>query len=389
MTSHWSADSSSSGFPSLLSLARGIPSTDLLAVQTIADAARQAVLSDPHLALGYGDPSGHPDLRRWFGERLGVPTRRVLLTNGSLQALAFLAPQLAGAGDWIAVERPTYDLSLSRLAATGATLVGFDVEDDGLDVESLERHIQRFGPPAFCYTIPTFHNPTGISMSGDKRRGLVALSHRHGFWIVEDDPYSQLRFSGTPEPSLLSLDPDFIIHLTSLSKTVAPGLRCGAVAMPEDLVEPTVAMAVHTYIGPGQFAQATAAIFVSSEAYARGLRFAVNELRRRRDRLISGLHLIGLHCDTPGGGYFAWARTGGVDATQLTRVARSAGVAIVPGRNFYLGNGGDDRLRLSWAPVNTAEIHEALNRLAGALEATRRASPVPDPLTKSTIPMIK
>lgn len=375
MTSRQSADSPSPGFPSLLSLARGIPSTDLLAVRTIADAARQAVLTDPRLALGYGDPSGHPGLRRWFAERLGVPTRRVLVTNGSLQALAFLAPQLADARDWIAVERPTYDLSLSRLAATGARLVGFNVEDDGLDVESLERYIQRFGPPAVCYTIPTFQNPTGTSMSGDKRRGLVALSHQYGFRILEDDPYSQLRFSGSPQPSLLSLDPERVIHLTSLSKSVAPGLRCGAVAMPEDLVEPTVAVATHTYIGPGQFAQATAAVLVSSDAYTQGLRLAVDELRRRRDRLISGLHLMGLQCDTPAGGYFAWARTGGVDAAQLTRAARSAGLAIVPGRNFYLDNGGDDRLRLSWAPVNTTEIDEALDRLASALEATRQAHP--------------
>ena len=207
--------------PTRISLARGVPSTDLLAVSAIADAARDAVLDDPELALGYGSPAGHPGLRAWFGEQLGVDAERVLLTNGSLQAFAFLAPELAGPGDWIAVEEPTYDFSLRRLLATGAHVVGFQVERDGLDVVALERHIAANGAPAFCYTIPTFQNPTGTTMAEDKRVALIALAREHRFRVVEDDPYRLLRFENASPPTLLSLDPERVIHLTSLTKIVA------------------------------------------------------------------------------------------------------------------------------------------------------------------------
>ncbi|MGB3373902.1 MAG: PLP-dependent aminotransferase family protein [Microbacterium sp.] len=245
-------------------------------------------------------------------------------------------------------------------------------------LEGLERSIRRFGPPAICYTIPTFHNPTGTSLSEEKRGALVELSRRHGFRIIEDDPYSQLRFSGSPEPSLLSLDPERVIHLTSLSKTIAPGLRCGAVVLPEDLIDSTVRIVTGMYIAPGQLAQATAALIVGSPAYEQGLTRAVDELRRRRDVVLSGLGEIGWECDPPAGGYFAWPYTGDVDTTRLSRAAQRVGVIVVPGNSFYLDHGGRHRLRLTWAALNTTELAEALNRLSAAVTSVRRRSQAPE-----------
>lgn len=350
-----------------ISLARGVPSSDLLAVEAIADAARAATLADPSLALGYGSAAGHPELRTWFAEVLGVEAERVLLTNGSLQALAFLAPALAGPGDWIAVERPTYDFSLQRLASTGARLLAFEVEHDGLNIAALEREIESAGPPAFCYTIPTFQNPTGATMSGSKRLALVALARAHRFQLIEDDPYRLLRFEGEEPPTLLSLDPERVIHLTSLTKIVAPGLRCGAIVLSPELHAHIMKVARSTYVAPGQLAQATAATFVRTSAFDAGISHAVAELRRRRDRLLAGLARLGLACATPAGGYFAWPHTGSAKATALAEAASRHGLEVVPGPQFFPDGGGEDRLRLTWAAATPDQIDEALKRLARAL----------------------
>jgi 2-aminoadipate transaminase len=350
-----------------ISLSRGVPSSDLLAVSAIAEAARDAVLDDPDLALAYGSPVGHPALRAWFAESLGVDTERVLLTNGSLQGLAFLASQLAGPADWIAIEAPTYDFSLRRLASTGARPVGIPVGPDGLDVGLLERRIAAGGPPACCYTIPTFQNPTGSTMSAEKRRALLALAREHGFPVVEDDPYRLLSFERTPPPTLLSLDPDRVIHLTSLTKTVAPGLRCGVLVLPPDLFARVARIASETYIAPGHLAQATAARYVRSPAFAAGVARAVGELRLRRDRLLAGLRRLGLPCDTPAGGYFAWPLLPGVDAEELARAASRRGLDVVPGTQFFPGTGGEHRLRLTWAAARPEEIDQAVERLGRAL----------------------
>lgn len=351
-----------------ISLARGVPSTDLLAVAAIAEAARGAVLAEPDLALGYGAPEGHPALRARFGAWLGVPADRVILTNGSLQALAFLAPELAGPGDWIAVEAPTYDFSLRRLAATGARVVGFTVQHDGLDVAALEREIAVSGPPALCYTIPTFQNPTGTTMAMDKRRALVALARAHGFPVVEDDPYRLLSFAGAPPPTLLSLDPERVIHITSLTKVVAPGLRCGAVVLPPELARRIGDVAQRTYIAPGHLAQATAERFLATPAFDASLAGAVAELRRRRDRLLGGLARIGLDCDAPAGGYFAWPRLGGARAAAVVAAAHGHGVDVVAGTQFFAGDGGQYRLRLTWAAATPDEIDAAVARLGRALD---------------------
>jgi DNA-binding transcriptional MocR family regulator len=350
-----------------ISLARGVPSSDLLPAAAIARAAHDAVLADPGLALGYGSPAGHPQLRAWFGELLGVEADRVLVTNGSLQALAFLSPELAQPGDWIAVERPTYDFSLRRLASTGARLVGIPVDRDGLDVTALEREIERLGPPAACYTIPTFQNPTGTTLSTPRRRALVALARAHGVRLVEDDPYRLLRFDGRPPPTLLSLDPQRVIHLTSLTKTVAPGLRCGAIVLPPGLVERVAQAAQLTYIAPGHLAQAAAARFVHTPAFETALARVIDELRLRRDRLLAGLAALGLACDTPAGGYFAWPHTGGADAGALADAAHRHGLDVVPGPQFFTDGGGADRLRLTWAAAAPEQIDAAVDRLGRAL----------------------
>ncbi len=350
-----------------ISLSRGVPSSDLLAVSAIAEAARDAVIDDPDLALGYGSPAGHPALRGWFAESLGVEVERVLLTNGSLQGLAFLAPQLAGPADWIAVESPTYDLSLGRLRATGARLVEIPVVHDGIDLERLELQVAADGPPAFCYTIPTFHNPTGSTMKAGRRRALLALARERDFPVVEDDPYRLLSFEGEPPPTLLSSDPERVIHLTSLSKTVAPGLRCGALVLPPELFARIAAIVQSTYIAPGHLGQATAARYLRSPEFTAGLAEAVGELRLRRDRLLAGLQRLGLPCETPAGGYFAWPQVPGIDADELAQAARRRGLEVIPGSRFFSGRGGAHRLRLTWAAAQAEEIDAAIDRLGRAL----------------------
>ncbi len=220
----------------VISFARGVPSPDLLPVAELASAAQRALEQDPAGALAYGDGAGYPPLRQWIASRYGDgDAGRVLCTNGSLQGLAFLAEALfAGSGGRAIVEAPTYDRAILILRRFGATVEAVDLHADGLDVDAIEAACEAGRVPGLVYTIPNFQNPGGVTLSLAKRERLVALARAHGFLVLEDDPYGELRFDGTDEPRLFALDEGAgnVIYSTSFTKTVAPGHphRCDGAA---------------------------------------------------------------------------------------------------------------------------------------------------------------
>ena len=186
----------------VISFARGVPSPDLLPVAEIASAAQRALEQDPAGALAYGDGAGYAPLRQWIATRYGDgDAGRVLCTNGSLQGLAFLAETMfAGSGGRAIVEAPTYDRAILILRRFGATVESVDLHTDGLDVDAIEAACDAGRVPGLVYTIPNFQNPGGMTLSRAKRERLVALARTHGFLVLEDDPYGELRFDGTDEP---------------------------------------------------------------------------------------------------------------------------------------------------------------------------------------------
>jgi DNA-binding transcriptional MocR family regulator len=365
-----------------ISFARGVPAPECLPVDELADCAKAALERDGRTILSYGAAAGYAPLRAWVAERHRVDPARVLLTNGSLQGFVFIAAHLLGRGGGrVLVEAPTYDRPLKILAALGADVATVPQDEDGLDVDGVERALREGPTPAFLYTIPTFQNPSGRTLSLERRRRLVELAAEHDLLVLEDDPYGLVRFEGTPPPTLLELDGgDRVAYASSFSKTVSPGLRVGYFVLPPRLVRAVEAVAVQTSITPALLGQATVAEFVRRGSFEPNLARVCELLRARRDAMLAALEReFGdrARWSRPDGGYFVWLDLPrGVHAGELLPRAEAAGVTFVEGSAFFPdGRGGENAARLAYSFVGVDEIDDGITKLAElALDAV--ASPV-------------
>jgi DNA-binding transcriptional MocR family regulator len=357
-----------------ISLARGIPAPECLPTDELADCAREALRRDGRTILSYGSTLGYAPLREWIAERHQVEPERVVVTNGSLQVFNILLSSLR-AGP-VLVERPTYDRPRRILIDEGRELGEIGVDDDGLDVDELERIWSDDGPAALLYTIPTFQNPTGVTLSERRRRRLAALVRAHGLPVLEDDPYGLVRFDGESLPSLFELDGgQHVLYSSSFSKTVAPGLRVGYAIVPEALASELEPRVASTYITPALVAQATLHEFLRRGLFEPNLERVCNLLRERRDAMLEALeHGFGGRAgwSRPEGGYFVWLELPDeLDASELLFRAQEAGVTFVPGADF---GGEPNTARLAFSFVSPTEILDGVSRLAKLVTAA--AAPV-------------
>jgi 2-aminoadipate transaminase len=356
-----------------ISFARGIPAPELLPVEELADCARAAIERDGRTILNYGAARGYGPLREWIADRHGVDSDRVVLTNGSLQGLAFLARQLVPAGR-VLVETPTYDRPLKLLADLGADVHGIPLDDEGLDVDALAAELGA-APTSFLYTIPTFQNPTGRTLSPERRRRLVEVARGHELLVVEDDPYGLVRFEGDAPPTLFELaGGEGVVYGSSFSKTIAPGARVGYLVLPDELAQAVSESATATYITPSLVGEATVHEFVRRGLLETNLVRVREGLKARRDAMLEALarELGGrARWSRPEGGYFLWLELGeDVDASELLGRAEGAGVTFVPGVDF---GGPPNSLRLAFSFVDADAVAEGIARLASLVPA---AAPV-------------
>src|SRR5213592_2396248 len=305
-----------------ISFARGAPSLDIVDVDGLKEAAARAFANDPGGTTAYGTSVGYVPLRKWIAEQHGVDVANVLVTNGSMQADAFLFDQLVSDGDAVVVERPTYDRTLLSLRGRRA-----DVRADGL-------------APKLAHTIPNFQNPAGYTLSREKRDALLDLARERDFVIFEDDPYVALRFSGETLPTMLSLDRDEkVVYASSFSKTVCPGIRVGYLVGPAELIAAIAKRATNTYISPNMVAQSIVHEFCVSGAIDRSIETVKAALAERVEALSDALgrHLPEARFTPPQGGYFMWVTLPeGSDIDSIFAAAPERGVAIVKGTDFLL-----------------------------------------------------
>ncbi|HEY8082750.1 MAG TPA: PLP-dependent aminotransferase family protein [Solirubrobacterales bacterium] len=361
-----------------ISFARGAPSADILPKEAVRDAAAAALAEDWQKALSYGTGIGHPGLCQWVAERHGdLDAGQVMIANGSLEAGWMLFEHLLEPGDRVVVEQPTYDRTLLMLQRLGVELVPVPLEADGLDVGALEAALAE-GPIKLAHIIPNFHNPAGCTLSAEKRVRIVELATEHDFWVFEDDPYRELPFEGEALETMLSMDKaDRVIHASSFSKTVSPGVRVGYLAGPGAVISKLAKRANETYISPNMLAEAVVLELCSSGGLDRNIEFVKGALRDRRDALVEALgeQIPEAEFVVPGGGYFLWLDlTAGTDTAALLAEAKGEGVAFVAGPDFMI-DGGENSLRLSFASVPPDRIPEGVARIARALERTRAGSP--------------
>ena len=353
-----------------ISFARGAPSLDIIDVAGLRAAAARAFDSDPAGTTAYGTSIGYPRLRAWIADRHGVEPERVLVTNGSMQADAFLFELLVRPGDEVVVERPTYDRTLLALHNRGARLRAIDLQPDGIDTEELARLLgdRRGARPKLAHIIPNFQNPAGRTLSLERREALLALAAQYGFTVFEDDPYVALRFSGESLPTMLSMDPDRVVYASSFSKTVCPGVRVGYLVGPADVIGEIAKLATNTYISPSMVAQSIVYEFCASGAIERSIETVRGALAERARTLAEALRRELPEADfgVPEGGYFMWvALPVGTDVSALERAAGELGVSFVKGTDFML-EGGENALRLAYAGVTPSQIDEGVGRLAAA-----------------------
>jgi 2-aminoadipate transaminase len=361
----------------LISFARGAPSTDILPVEAVREAATSALQSDWERALSYGKGEGHVGLCEWIAERHSIEPAQVMVTNGSLEAGAMLCEHLLEPGDRVVVEQPSYDRTLLLLGRLGVELVPVALEEDGLDIEQFETALGQ-GPVKLAHVIPNFHNPAGCTLSAEKRERVLALAAEHGFWVFEDDPYRELPFEAEPPATMLSQDrAGKVIHASSFSKTVSPGVRVGYLAGPEEEIKRLVKRANEIYISPNMLAESIVWELCRSGGLDRNIEFVRGALQKRRDALVEALEEKVPEADfvVPGGGYFLWLTLDeDVDTVDLQSAANEEGVAFIAGPDFML-EGGANALRLSFASVPPDRIGEGVERIARALERVRTASP--------------
>jgi len=353
-----------------ISFARGAPSLDIIDVAGLREAAARAFESDPAGTTAYGTSIGYPRLRAWIADRHGVEPERVLVTNGSLQADAFLFELLVRPGDEVVVERPTYDRTLLSLRQRGVRLHAIELQPDGINTEALARLLgdRRGARPKLAHIIPNFQNPAGHTLSLPRREALLALAAQYDFLVFEDDPYVALRFSGESLPTMLSMDPERVVYASSFSKTVCPGVRVGYLVGPAEVIARIAALATNTYISPSMVAQAIVYEFCASGAIERSITTVRGALAERSHTLAQALQreLPDAEFVPPDGGYFLWvALPAGTDVAALQRAAGELGVSFVKGSDFML-EGGENALRLSFAGVTPRQIEEGVSRLAAA-----------------------
>ncbi|MFK0022312.1 PLP-dependent aminotransferase family protein [Streptomyces sp. NPDC090798] len=365
--------------PEVINFAGGLPAPELFDAEGIAAAFRDVLAHEPERALQYSTTEGEPVLRAALAERTtarGLPTDAddVLVTTGSQQALSLLATVLLEPGATVLVESPCYLAALQAFAFAGARVVAVPVDADGggIDPDALDELVTR-ERPKLLYTVPTFQNPTGRTMAGERRAAVASVAARRGVWIVEDDPYGELRFEGERVPWIASYDgaQDRTVLLGSFSKVMAPGLRLGWLRAPAALLRACAVAKQAADLHTPTVNQLAAARYLADRDLDAHVARVAGVYRERRDAMLAGIAdalPAGSTWTRPEGGMFLWARLAeSYDTTALLRGVVEQGVAYVPGAPFYAGEPDAATLRLCFVTQTPDEIGEGLRRLAKGL----------------------
>ncbi|GCB06032.1 PLP-dependent aminotransferase family protein [Ralstonia sp. SET104] len=379
------------GKPGLISFAGGFPDSALFDVEGLSAAANSALATDAARALQYGATEGFEPLREAIVALMkvrgaNVANTDILVTTGSQQGLDLLGKVLIGEGDIVLTEAPTFLAAIQAFKLYGAKVAGVPTDEDGLDIDALEKTLAAGGAassPKFLYVIPNFGNPSGALMSLERRKRLLDVAVRHNLLLVEDDPYGELYFDAPPPPSLYALSQQTdgaqgrVIYLGSLSKVVAPGLRVGWMIASQPVLGNAVMVKQFADAHTSTFAQATAAAYLRSNRLDAVLPRTRAAYAERAHAMADGLRALlpetELTFNRPRGGMFLWGSLPGRNAGDVAKVAIERGVAFVPGAAFYPADPDRSTLRLSYATSSLAQVEEGVRKLAGAISECKRA----------------
>ncbi|NIM93359.1 MAG: aminotransferase class I/II-fold pyridoxal phosphate-dependent enzyme [Anaerolineales bacterium] len=363
--------------PDLISFTAGLGAKELFPVDDFGKTMREVLRRDGMEALDYGDPAGYPPLRTTIAHILtsqGIPTHpdEVLVTSGSMQAIAMVAHLTLNPGDVVFVESPTYSMIIDLFRSVGARIQGIPVDEQGMMVEHMEDLMQS-GQPNLVYAIPTFQNPTGSCMSGQRRRQLIALAERYNVPVLEDDFAGDLRYGGRVQPALKAMDPGGrVIYVSTFSKMLMPALRVGFLVASGPALDRLLALKRTMDLATSNLMQRALEAYITVGRYQAHLRRACRVYRQRRDAMADALKSSmppGITWQVPDGGLFLWQQLpADWSADELFPLAGEEGVIYAPGSFFYPGGRVKRNLRLNFAMHPPERIVEGVKRLARAIE---------------------
>ncbi len=361
----------------VISLAAGLPPQEFYPVDALREAAGEILAGEKRGLLQWCPVEGALPFRRHLAERVGGSSpSEIMVLTGSTQGIYLLTDIFVEPGDAVVVQSPTYLGALQIFRGAGARVVGVPSEEGGMDLDLLEGVLSRTRPK-FLYVIPTFQNPAGGTMTLDERKALLELAYRFRVPVVEDDPYSPLRYEGEPVPSLKALDTqDHVIYLSSFSKMLIPGLRIGWLAAPRRVVERLAAAKHLADLFTDSLSQTVVDHFCRSGLLEEHLKRVRAVYAERREKMIGALrrYAPGIRFVKPEGGFFIWGRLpAGVGARPLLRQALSRGVSFVTGDIFYPDERGRDRIRINFATQPPELAEEGIKRLGRALRAEQKS----------------
>jgi 2-aminoadipate transaminase len=371
--------------PDIISFGGGMPAPDVFPYEQFMEACERVLRDQGHLALQYGATEGYKPLREMIvrhTNRLGIEitAENILITTGSQQALDLLGKILINPGDRILVESPTYLGALQAWAGYGAEYVTVPMDEHGMITDALEEAL-RTGPK-FIYVLPNFQNPTGVTLSLERRHKLIELADRYGVPIVEDDPYGQLRYEGEHLPGIVVLDSQLrengdqcyrgnVIYLSTFSKTLAPGLRLAWVVAPPEVIRKLVQAKQGADLHTSTFNQLVAYEVAHGGFLDQHVKLIQKVYGERRNVMLGAMDAYfppGVEWTHPEGGLFLWGTLPeDQNAAEVLKAAVEQKVAFVPGAPFFPTGGGHNTMRLNFSNANPEKIQTGIARLGKVL----------------------
>jgi 2-aminoadipate transaminase len=363
--------------PDIISFAGGLPAPELFPVEAMAKGHADVFREAGQAAMQYSTTEGWRPLREWIAGRLNhrgirAEADRVLVTTGSQQAIDLVARIFLDPGDAVIVENPTYLAALQSFTGFEASLVAVGSDEDGMITDEVEAALAH-AKPKLIYLVADFHNPKGTTLSAARREHLVKLSQKYGVPILEDDPYSEIRFDGEPLRPLASIDDDgLVIYTSTFSKTLSPGLRIGWISASREVFSALVTAKQPADLHTSTIAQRATAKMLSSFDYDRhiaGLRKVYEERCRTMLDALEKHFPSTTRWTKPGGGLFIWVELpGGLSAESLLREAIEHKVAFVPGDSFFAANPPRNFMRLNFSNSSPEIIREGISRLGSLVK---------------------
>jgi 2-aminoadipate transaminase len=373
--------------PDLISFAGGLPAPDVFPVDEFRAACERVLIDSGPQALQYGATEGYAPLREMIARHtarygIEVTPENILITSGSQQALDLLGRIFINRGDRVIVESPTYLGAIQAWNAYGAEYVSVPIDENGMVTDALEEAL-RSGPK-FIYVLPNFQNPTGVTLSYERRQQLIEMADHYGVPIIEDDPYGQLRYEGEHLPSVVVMDGQYrencrscyrgnVIYLSTFSKTLAPGLRLAWVIAPPEVIRKLVQAKQGADLHTATFNQLVAHEVSKGGFLDRHIKVIRKVYGERRNVMLGAMDRSfppEVHWTQPEGGLFLWGTLPEhLNSAEVLQTAIEQKVAFVPGGPFYATGGGHNTMRLNFSNATNEKIEEGIQRLGKVIQA--------------------